>query len=69
MLAFPAEPAALEANAVVTTVALQNSNASSAPSAAIAMVELKAALHKLFFASQQVVQSLQMFILPVNLSY
>jgi len=38
VLAFPTEPAALEANAVVTTVALQNSNASSAPSAAIAMV-------------------------------
>ena len=58
MLAFPTEPAALEANTVVTTVTLQHSYASSTPSAAVPVMELEAALHKLFFTSQQVVKSL-----------
>jgi hypothetical protein len=42
----------------MTTVTLQNSYASSTPSAAVAVMELEAALHELFFASQQVVKSL-----------
>jgi len=45
VLAFPTEPAALKANAVVTAVAFKDSDARSAPTAAITMMKLETTLH------------------------
>lgn len=52
MLALPAVPAALEADAVVTSVALKHADPLYTPAAEVAIVELKPALHELFFAGE-----------------
>ena len=60
--AFPAVATALEANAIVASIAFKHSDALHAPPAEIAVVKLKAALHELLFPRQDLVTLLDEFI-------
>ena len=67
--ALPAEFTALKADPIVTPVTLEDSDSSRAPATALPSMKLKAALHKVLLASQEVIKLLQLFVMSLYLSH
>ena len=62
MLAFPAETAALKADAVVAAVTLEQANALGASTAKVAIVELESSLLEFFLATDYLIEPLHTLI-------